>query len=169
MNLIIIAGIKRSGSTAQYNLVRLALEMSGYKVNIHGQDYKPRKVPKGEVDLVKIHPFRKVLAKASDHIFLTDRNDEEIIASLNRMWDSGSQERVDRMRKDLRAWKEYTNDWHCFWYGAWEVDPNIWATKVIFALDLDITSHDLLEEFNKIEPPEDEYDPVTCLFPNHIS
>lgn len=169
MNLIVIAGIKRSASTAQWNLVRLALQMADYKINIHGQSYKPRSVPEGEVDLVKIHPFRKYLAEQADHIFLTDRDDEEILASLDRMWDSGNPDRLEGMRKDLRAWKQYTDDKHLFQYEDFIEYPNHCAFWICDLLDLDINPKTLLDEFNKIEPPEDKQDPVTLLFPNHIS
>lgn len=167
--LVIIAGIKRSASTAQFNLVRLALERAGYEVNIHGQRYTPRPVPEGEVDLVKIHPFRKLLARMADHIFLTDRKDEEILASLDRMWDSGNPERLPKMRRELEKWKEYTDDKHLFQFEDFIEYPNHCAFWICDLLDLDINPKAVLDEFNKIEPPEDKQDPVTLLFPRHIS
>lgn len=170
MDLIIIAGIKRSASTAQWNLVRLALEMAGYNVLLRGHSFDLQEInslSEKEVLLCKRHPFSKPIAKAADHIFLTDRNDEEILASLDRMWDSGNPNRLEGMRKDLEAWKQY--DHHYFRYFLIVDDPIFWARKTIEYLGLDIDHRDVLKEFNKIEPPEDKQDPVTLLFPNHIS
>lgn len=174
IDLIMISGIKRSASTAQWNLVRLALEMARYEVLPRGHSFDLQELNSlndNEVILCKRHPFHKAMAKAADHIFLTDRPDEEIIASLNRMWDSGSQERVDRMRKDLKAWKEYS-DIPVFWYEDFVLNEMNWIAGVVYYLDLDFSIDkviELLEKFEAIEPPEDEYDPITLLFPDHIS
>lgn len=172
--IIAIAGIKRSGSTVQFNLVRIALEMAGYKVNICGHNYTPRDVPEGEVDLVKRHKFSKEIAESADHIFLTDRKDEEIIASLTRF--NGKEPyngRVKDMRKHLNKWIEYTDTRHYFYYSEWVKDPLNYTIRLVGALGSHIRRHikaeDVLEAFNEIEPPESGQDPVTLMFSNHIT
>ncbi len=166
--IVVIAGIKRSGSTAQYNIVRIALQQAGYKVNIHGHDYEPRDVPEGEVDLVKRHPFSEEIAEKADHIFLTDRKDEDILASLDRMWGSGNPERLEDMRKHLNKWKEYSTS-QIYPYYYLENDPLGFVRSITYDLALNVDYNKVLEEFQAIEPPEEKQDPVTLLFPNHIS
>lgn len=170
IDLVVIAGIKRSASTAVYNLVRLALKMAGYEVTIFGHSYRPRREPKeNEVHLLKRHPFSKRIAEKADHIFLTDRNDKDILKSLDRMWGSGDPDRIEGMRKDLEAWKQYS-DIPVFKYEDLENAPVCWVEQIIEALELyGLNPYNILDEFNKIEPPEDKQDPVTLLFPNHIS
>lgn len=165
--ILVIAGIKRSASTGCYNMVRIALKQAGYKVNIHGQNYKPQKVPKGEVDIIKIHPFRRHIAKKANHIFLTDRNDIDILKSLDRMWGSGNPERIKGMRGDLEAWMKYPH--HLFSYDEIVNEPLQTIRAIIRILGLDVNPESVLKEFNKIEPPTEKQDPVTLLFPNHIS
>lgn len=165
--ICVIAGIKRSGSTAAYNIARLGLMQAGYKVNIHGQDYKPRTVPDREVDICKIHPYRKYIAKAASHIILTDRDNKGILESLERMWGSGDPGRIKSMRKDLAAWGSH--DHIMLEYDLLMQNETQYIEKILDYLDLDVSVKIVQEKFNQIEPPEDEYDPVTCLFPRHIS
>lgn len=167
--IIAISGIKRSASTVQYNLVRIALEHAGYKVNPCKHGYEPRKVPQGEVDLVKRHPYKRSIALKADHIFLTTRPDEEILASLKRFNGNAKKERIPAMRKQLAMWFSHTTEEYYFHYHHWTKDPMIWAEKVVELLGVDADPKAVLDEFNQIEPPEDEYDPVTCLFPGHIT
>lgn len=170
--IITISGIKRSGSTVQFNLVRLALEMAGYRVNICGHHYTPRDVPEGEVDLVKRHKFSEEIAEAADHIFLTDRKDEEIRASLTRFNGKAPYEgRIKDMRKHLDKWKEYSDRHHWLPYEAWQKWPKDYAFKIIGALNLydEVDRMELLEAFNEIEPPESGQDPTTLMFSNHIT
>lgn len=168
--IITIAGIKRSGSTVQFNLVRIALQEAGYQVNVCGHDYVPRKVPKGEVDLVKRHKFSRPIAEAADHIFLTDRPDNEIMASLRRF--NGRRPKAGRlvdMRKSLALWEQFTSRAYLFYYRDWEQAPMVWAQGVVGALRLDVDPDVLLLSFQQITPPEEGQDPETLLFHNHIT
>src|SRR6056297_3031181 len=123
--LIVIAGIKRSGSTAQFNIVRIALETAGYTVNIQGQDYKLN----DNVNVVKIHPFRQRLAEEADYIFLTDRDDKEIEASLYRFnGDDVPDGKISKMRTYLDKWKQYK---HCMCgYYLLETNPKAYVKRI---------------------------------------
>jgi len=174
MKLVAICGIKRSGSTAMYNIVRIALTHAGYDVLIRGHGFDVAElehVEDNQVVLCKRHPFSEAIANKADHIFLTDRNDEEILASLDRMWESGDPERLEDMRKHLNKWKEYTDEYHTFPYYKINNNPLelIYRVFDIFDLYLKANEKDVLQEFQTIEPPTDKQDPVTLLFPNHIS
>ena len=168
--IIAIAGIKRSGSTVQYNLVRIALEQAGYKVNICGHNYRPREVPEGQVDLVKRHKFSKRIAEAADYIFLTDRSDEGIRRSLTRFNGKEPYEgRVQDMRKHLERWLEYTSHSFLFSYELWQNDPETYAMCICSLLGVSVNHMNVLEQFKQIEPPEKGQDKKTLLFHNHIT
>lgn len=167
--IVVIAGIKRSFSTGQFNLVRIALEMAGYTVNICGHNYTPREVPEGEVDLVKRHKFSEEIAEAADHIFLTDRKDEEIIASLTRFNGKEPYEgRIEDMRKHLDKWINYSNI-PLFPLHYWKSNPLGYARSIVYRLKLDVYPDEILEAFNEIEPPESGQDKTTLMFSNHIT
>ena len=162
--LIVVAGIKRSGSTAQFNMVRIALETAGYKVNIHGQNYKLT----GGVDLVKIHPFDKELADNADYIFLTDRDNTGIKASLYRFNGAmPTDDRISRLRANLDMWKEYK---HCMCeFDLLKESPLECVKKVTGALPFDVDAKYVYEEFEKVKPPKSGHDRTTLLFHNHIT
>lgn len=170
MNTIVIAGIKRSGSTVQYNLVRIALEHAGYTINIHGQSYNPRVTPSDEVDIVKLHPFREHIADHADHIFLTNRNPKSIKESLERFNnDSQSYDRFFRFYKDFIQWCLYTDPAHYQTYSKWVGDKVGFTEEIVDALELAVDPVEVLQEFEKIEPPESGQDPVTLMHHNHIT
>ena len=174
MKLVAICGIKRSGSTAMYNIVRIALTHAGYDVLIRGHDFDVAElehVEENQVVLCKRHPFSEAIANKADHIFLTDRNDEEILASLDRMWGSGDPERLEDMQKHLGKWIEYTDQQHIYKYSDLMYWDNWCIPWILKALHLEdkVDEDKVLREFQAIEPPTDKQDPVTLLFPNHIS
>ena len=74
-----VCGIKRSGSTAQYNMVRLILETIG-DINTTGDTFT---FVEG-INLYKTHVFNKEVYNKSDYIFTTDRDRVEIMQSLER-------------------------------------------------------------------------------------
>lgn len=172
MNLIIIAGIKRSFSTGQYNLVRIALQMAGYNVIIKGHRFNTDILDElGEKDVVilKRHPFHEEYAKKADHIFLTDRQDEEIIESLTKF--NGlkpGQNHIDNMRTHLEKWMDYAEH-NPFDYAVWEFDQWLYTKPIIDILGLDVDAMAVVQAFNEIEPPESGQDPITLMFSNHIS
>lgn len=170
--VIVIAGIKRSGSTIQYNLVRLALEMAGYEVLIRGHSFDLSELDTltdKQVILCKRHPFHEEMAEKAGHIFLTDRKDEEIIASLTRFNGNEPYEgRIADMRKHLDKWKEYSTH-SMFHYRGWKKYPSLYASAIINCLGVNIDRWELLEAFNELEPPESGQDPESLLFHNHIT
>lgn len=163
--IVVIAGIKRSASTAMFNIVRVAMEEEGYKVNTHGQEYKVRDVPEKQVDLVKIHPFNKDIAKAADHIFITDRKGDDILKSLNRMWDSGNPRRLAGMRGQLALWMLHSSPEYYFYYRG---SLSGWITRAVDVLGMGVSESVVRERFNEITPPENGQDKTTLLFANHI-
>ena len=159
---VTIAGIKRSGSTAQYNMARLILQKY-YYLTVYGQEYE---LTKG-CSLIKHHPFDKELFSASDYVLTTDRPDEEIIESLDKF---GSHNRygLDMMRKHLQEWRSHNKNLHQE-YSEILNNPKQCIKEIADFLELyEVDVNEIYKEFKQIKPTK-EYDPITMLFPNHIS
>lgn len=157
---IVIAGIKRSGSTVQFNLVRLALIEAGHSVST--QTYG------SGTNIYKTHPFRRDLAEHADFILLTDRDNKDIQASLDRFYLSKDEYKpLKVMRGWLNRWKQYPHLIQSYY--LWESDPLEFTKQIIEYTGLDVNPEIVLNKFNKIEPPKKGYDPETFLFHNHIT
>lgn len=168
--IIVVAGIKRSASTVQYNLIRIALEKAGYIVRGMKAGYQPRGVPNGAVDLVKKHPYRRDLAEAADHIFLTTRGNEEIRKSLQRFYGRNfNMSEVLAMREEYNKWARHTTPSYEFPFELWMGKPEDYTRQIVSLLGVVVDPLEVLRVFRQIKPPENEYDPETCLFPNHIT
>ena len=160
--IVVIAGIKRSGSTAQYNMVRLILEKHFEHVHVTG---KPTDI-QGDCTIVKLHTFDQKLFRASTHIFTTDRNRQEVRRSL-RDFDRGEVKTMKKMNEHLRKWK--TRSLH-FSYTTLTTDPRLCIQLIATKLKLKVDIDHILKEFEAIKPPTDkDYDERTMLFSNHIT
>ena len=164
--LIVIAGIKRSGSTWLYNAVRLCLLHAGKTVHIAGDGQFFQADCKADYQIVKKHPFDKQLADAADYVFTSDRDDEGIRASWERF--SGevlTDEKLAMWRKWLDQWKPYSTGDMQF-YDVCNLKVVIDLAKI---LDVDLHSN-VIREIDAVRPPTDkDYDPETLLFKNHIT
>lgn len=164
--LIVIAGIKRSGSTWMYNAVRLILKHAGYSVAGGGEQHFD---PNCEADyqIVKVHPFRPELARAADYVFISDRDYDEIRVS----WKGFSGEVLTDVK--LKSWIKWLCQWReysCYemWYFDMAIDPMECLSTIHRKLFGDPV--DILTELEAIRPPTDaDYDPETLLFKNHIT
>ena len=165
--LIIIAGIKRSGSTWLYNAVRLCLLNAGYTVHIAGDGQYYEKDCKADYQIIKTHPFRQWMADEADFVFTSDRDDEGIRASWQRF--------DGRMLSDglLAKWRRWLDQWRV--HTDYDMQYDI---MVDFPADCVMSVHGVLFGFPRntlmqlraTKPPTDkDYDPVTLLFRNHIT
>jgi len=160
--LVVIAGIKRSGSTAQFNMVRLILEKK-YSVYCTGN---PQDISNTvDVNIIKIHPFSSLLYDSADCIFTTDRSSSEIERSLDN-FKPNHRKPMEEMRSDLNLWKRRSI---CMNYNEIVKSPLACIQKIITIFDVDVDANEILTEFLKIRPPKEGYDPTTFLFHNHIS
>lgn len=170
--LVVIAGIKRSGSTWLYNAVRLSILHAGRTVYIagDGNNYDPR--CKADFQIMKRHPYDPVLVDAADYIFTSDRDDDGIRESLKRAFDTElTDHRLKRMRNDLRRWRKRT-DFHAEYDDILNNKQKI-IKGVSQALGLAFSPEDVSEVLRQLEatkPPTDRnYDEVTFYFKNHIT
>lgn len=160
MYTIVIAGIKRSGSTAQYNMVRLLCEAVYREINVTGSPYSLKR----GVNIVKKHEFDDYLFRTADIIFTTDRDDTEIEESLKR-FEHVPDMSMEQMRVDLDKWKIRSFHQH---YELIKNDPSKAIQQIAKQLNLKVNPLIILDQFNEVKPRE-EYDPKTFLFPNHIT
>lgn len=167
--LINISGVKRSGSTLQFNIARIALKRAGYTVNVCGPNYYTHAIPKGEIDLLKIHQYDEDIAKRADKIFLTDRPWSEVRQSMNRFYDREiTNEQVAHEFEQLKKWKWYS-DIPVFQFQLWDDFPIMYIEMMLKYLNLNDSSGHIYQEFNNIQIPENGKDQETLLFYNHIT
>lgn len=165
--IVVIAGIKRSGSTAQYNMVRLILEKHFDHVHVTG---RPTDI-QGECTIVKIHTFDTKLFRSAKHIFTTDRNRKEVRQSLQR-FKRGDVKTMKKMNEHLRKWRTQNGNRTTlhFSYTAIVNDPRLCIQLIATKMKLPVNVDQILEEFLAIKPPTDkEYDERTMMFNNHIT
>ena len=85
--VILVAGMRHSGSTALFNIIRLALELgqieykSGYSEHLSLDALKSSGVP---VCLIKIHELRDDILDFADIVITTKRDVRDAVASASR-------------------------------------------------------------------------------------
>ena len=170
--LIVVAGIKRSGSTAQFNMVRLVLEEYFGKeyvlttgnpkeaINLHNQ---------GNIVICKYHPFDKSLFQNADFIFTTSRNMVQVKESMLRFYGVNDMPKrgISVMRKHLRAWQEGSfnqtfEEIVNFPIACIQNITGFIGIKEDFGIEV-------FNNFKEIKPPESGYNKETFLFSNHIT
>lgn len=167
MSVIAIAGIKRSGSTLLYNAVRLALEADGQEPNIYGETQKP---PYEQPAIIKIHRFKKDIAKECNHVFISNRGYNEVKASLERFnGEDQGWERIVLFYKWLQRWSLYSTPAHYFEYPELTEDLISCVERIAEILDLDIDCAEVAYKAEHLKPPEQGQDHKTLLFANHIT
>ena len=154
-----VCGIKRSGSTAQYNMVRLILETIG-DINTTGDTFT---FVEG-INLYKTHVFNKTVYNKSDYIFTTDRDRVEIMQSLER-FNTGTIKPMAIMVMHLEKWKQKSLHQE---YNDIKNNPRKCIEEISEHLGVKVDVDTILEKFVAIKP-SNEYDPKTMLFPNHIT
>ena len=167
--IISISGIERSGSTVQYNVVRLILLEMGFTVNICGNKYINRPLGPGKVDLLKIHTYAPRVARAADYIFLTERNIADIKASMERFYgEKPSHHKISNARAWLMAYKQLDNS-YLIPYDRFKDDKMVlieWAKRI---LNADVDPQKILRQFNAIGLPDEGQDDNSLFFHNHIT
>ena len=180
MKRILITGMYRSGSTWQFNAVRLLLEeLTLESINAcFISDYKPD--PLTSVELIKLHKFDQELAESADLVIHSIRDIDEVRKSMERVGMVITEDRMIEHLEDSEKWEKIAN--HC----SYEIASNKIARIHCFeTIEYLINKHivpitydgaELKRIFDMVEAikaPEsgnwDNYDKVTLLHPNHIS
>lgn len=172
---ITIAGIKRSGSTWQANMVKFISQLADKEVWL-GEEYDA--TAQAEVTINKIHPFIPSIAERSDYVFTSFRDIREVSASWERFRGRRpSSEKMAKWVEWLAKWNMYSD--HMMLFGALRGSTSkaevIQRTAAMLPfeygeLSLVDVSHEVLGMLDNIQPPEDKYyDEETCMFTNHIT
>lgn len=173
MKIVLAAGMMRSGSTWQYNVIRLALAEAGCKV--YGcwiGDYDPKNAEGMDYVVMKTHAFHKKWAARADMIFTTIRVAKEIRASFERIGSDQNEKAIKKIFKSHAAWMAISD--HITEYSNIDKLAPIEIGRIISSLGLEgRVCKDVVMDAMNIQQPDQgtfgAYDPVTLLHPNHIS
>jgi len=175
---VIAAGMIRSGSTYQFNMLRIIMEKAGWNpVCYWVNDYKY--VP-GQTALIKTHEFKPGLVEGST-IFTAIRSEIEIKGSMRRRAEylrenpdtrfSGTADpkRYPRYFGWFRQWRDcahYTQHYYQI-----KDAPILAINNHIKVLGLTgiVTPEEVLEELNNVKPPANGWDASTFLHAGHIT
>jgi len=159
--IVVVAGIKRSGSTAQFNMVRLVLEEHFSEINLTGDlmELKPG------VNIVKMHRFDQALYNKADYIFTTNRSDQDILKSLSK-FSKNEEKPLAKMREYLNKWRRRSQHMD---YHEIVLHPGECIEKISEVMELPVDLDKVTKDFKAIKPPAEGYDPKTFLFSNHIT
>ncbi len=170
---ITIAGIKRSGTTWQANLVRILCEEHGLRPWM-GEHYSLNEKEDFDVTINKIHPYVSEIAERSDFVFISWRELREIKASWERF--SGNVLKPN----EEETWLQWSMLWalhanYMMPFAAIERAPEVVVAdinRILFQEEIDtLLSAKVMGRMERevVPPTEVEYDPVTCLFRDHIT
>jgi len=179
--IIVIAGMKRSGSTWQFNVIRLYIELAtGVETFITGSPDEA--IAKEEQDpeefiLCKYHPWHRKLNQRATMVFSSNRNWEDAMNSLERFKERPDKKRQKSMKDWHRSWQKVADFYMEF--SALKSDPNLmihliglqlYENKIIPSFDIELRDQ-VIRAMNNLEPPDEKqwYDPKTLLFHNHIT
>lgn len=139
--LIVVAGIKRSGSTLIFNTIRLLCEGIGtvycsgnYREDITTDYY-----------IIKKHSFNPELAKLADIIITSDRNRKDIEDSLERFYNK--KVKMNRMATDLKKWNKYSS--YCIDYNDLMDNRLNVIKKLKTILNIEVVSPQIMKELIK--------------------
>lgn len=172
--MIVIAGMRHSGSTALFNIVRLSLEKvkadftSGYS---ESKDFQKQVLDSKKLRLVKIHEFRDDVAMANGFVITTRRDLRDTVASakrrafpmLERIGGEIEYAKYNRLLHDI--WVPLSD--YVFEYEKFMSDPVSVIKQIILLLGIDHVSAEEIYEL-VIHLPFDQYN-TTLLSPDHIT
>jgi len=172
--LIVVAGMRHSGSTAVFNIIRLALEHAGIEF-VSGYSEQPKTnieiMKSDKLRLIKTHEFRDDLAYAGGLVITVRRDLRDSVASAVR--------REFPMLKNLDGpaeYAKYNRTLHDVWlplsdyvfeYEAFMAQPFSVIESLLKFLGLEeVSAAQVQAEVQAL--PTDQYD-VTLLSPTHIT
>jgi len=173
--LILSAGLYRSGSTWQFNAIRLILKNSGVSYySCWEQDYNPDNPAK--YHLVKVHRFRKTLFNSANYVFTSFRDLDEIKVSMFRRAQLNPRPEFKNETRynyisiyilDLLKYQSKSN--YLLWFPHIKGQPKEEIKGMADVLGLDVDPRKINIELKTMKVPEEGFDPVTLLHSNHIT
>lgn len=174
VQLILCAGMPRSGSTWLYNALRSLLSLGRRKFYACWiEDFVPANVGDADTVLLKVHHPDPPLALRADSVFSSHRDVRDVAASgVSMGWASDVGSIVQFARTAVAC--------HSFWAERAELDvsyedivnePGKTIHGIASRLNIEIDDERLdqiVSELSAAEGPrEGSYDPVTLMHPNH--
>jgi hypothetical protein len=173
-NIIVIAGVPRSGSTWLFNATRLVLEKTSAKVYAAWyEDYAQNMQTEYDFHVVKLHRPDQ-LTFQYDYLLTTRRELVQQLGSLIRMnWLSDDPVQIRQKAEYLQSlfvfWENYSN--LCIEYQNIVADPEAAISQIGSLLDKTLTTREVSKIADDLEvlqvPNGKHYDPKTLLHPNH--
>lgn len=171
---IVIAGMRHSGSTALFNIVRLALERQRVEfVSLYSEGVRSEHLddPDAPLLLIKTHEFRDDVAAQADVVITTRRDLRDSVASakrrefpmLERLGGAVEYAKYNRALHDI--WREHSN--YEFVYESYMASPLAETERLLRFLGLgDADIEAIHEEVTSL--PQDQYH-TSLLSPTHIT
>ncbi len=171
---IVIAGMRHSGSTALFNIVRLALKQKGLPFTSfysEGNNSELLNDPNQGLLLIKTHELRDDVLMRADVVITTRRDLRDTVASAKRRdfpvlrQLNGVVEYAKYNRALHDQWLPHSD--HEFVYESFMASPTVEARRVLALLDLaDVDVAAICTEVSSL--PTDQYD-TTLLSPTHVT
>lgn len=176
--LTICAGLVRSGSTYQYNLVRLLYEDAGFKVTAgHSGAWKRFRPGRKKVCVVKRHDYLPELAQRAHKVLIAYRPPTEVMRSWSEFAPEGDEidlNRFDIFFRNLLLWTQHAQ--YIQWYWEMMSHPLLNARQTARTLGVlqvvDVPR--VLTKLDSLKPPpvgrfpnNKNQDPQTLLYYNH--
>ena len=169
--VIVIGGLKRSGSTWQYNLVRVILTELGRSVAVHGGLRNLGQYQGSHDDLlIKSHFHSERAERIADLVFTSFRPVDQVRASLERFGGRPvSMEELDRLCTHFELWDRVAS--YRMEYEMMLTDPVQVVRDTLSVLSANtLDPSDILATMRSLVPPDGMHqDPVTLYFGNHIT
>lgn len=154
--LIVVAGLKRSGTTWMFNVVRLALP--------EFQTTSNHDIPPGDV-ILKTHWWNKKLAEHASLIFSSWRDPKEVRESLIRF--EGGEPAMGRILNHYEHWDEQAH--YRMKYEDLLTNPREVVAEILSVLGSDADHDDILTRVSSIQPPEIGIDWETLYHAGHFT
>ena len=166
MRVIICGGFYRTGSTWLFNLIKQTILESGGSVAQTGGT-EPLFCEQ-EFLIHKTHVFCPELLSRAEFVFYSVRNMNEICASWQKMTGEPINETHLKVYEEGLKYAERA-DFSLDFPRIYSDKEGV-ATQVAQALGLSVNVENVLARLEAIKPPtEQNYDPESYLFRNHIS
>lgn len=171
---IVIAGMRHSGSTALFNIVRLALERQQVEfVSLYSEGVRSEHLddPDAPLLLIKTHEFRDDVAAQADVVITTRRDLRDTVASakrrkfpvFERLGSTVEYAKYNRALHDI--WREHSN--YEFVYESYMASPLAETDRLLRFLGLGEVDVEAIHEA-VASLPHDQYH-TSLLSPTHIT
>lgn len=175
--VLVVAGMRHSGSTALFNILRLAMEQLGIPYTgcySEREDCSTKVLGSAFAGIIKTHEFRGDILQMADVIFTTRRDLRDTVASavrrkftpFERMVGDKPVEYAKNNRALHDLWHPHSN--YEFVYERFLADPAAVVSEVLQTAKVPGQANipEIVEKVRCL--PKDQYD-ITLLSPSHIT